>query len=97
MSVSIEKTITSIAECLSGFGSDDKIELITWVNDEYQHFMITSREGYIPTLDSAISSSVEAGGLFEFLRENIESYGAAKAFYFASKEMLSNLESKEDK
>lgn len=95
MSEMINKTITGIAECLSEFDNDDKIELVTWVNDEYQHFMISSKEQYIKTLDGAISSNIEAGGLFQFLRDNIEAYGSTKAFYFASQEMLAKLENKD--
>jgi len=96
MSELVNEFEIGFCDSLTEFDVDDKIEFLTWISDEYKNFMMISRDDYIANLDKYLDE-VEGVKIYKFIRDNIERYGAVKAFYFAANKMLNKLEQKDNK
>jgi hypothetical protein len=55
-------------------------EQMQWARDEYRNYMVVGRDKFTETLDWILAKHYSTK-VFVVLRENIDKYGATKAFY----------------
>lgn len=93
----IDKHIFNLADDvrLSLFKLEDRVthtefhSFMLWCFDEYKNLMMVSRETFKDTLNLIISQNRSDIELFEVLLENIDTYGAPKAFLIIATEYRS--------
>jgi hypothetical protein len=77
--------IDNIAKTISSFALDDAMQ---WIFDEYKNCMIIGREDFENTLDKILDADYESKPIFQLLKNNIEKYGAPKAYLNVSRKYL---------
>lgn len=90
----LEDTLkVKIYEISNGMDSDDFNGLMQWVFDEYKNCMIIGRETFEETLDNILSGDYPDKAIFKLLKDNINSYGAPKAYLNVSRWYLNKASS----
>jgi hypothetical protein len=54
--------------------------IMQWMFDEYKNCMMIGREAFEENLDNILSGDYPDKDIFKLLKDNIEKYGAPKAF-----------------
>lgn len=87
------KTTNEITKIIENFSDKKKENLLQWTKSEYKNFMIISRLDFKKTINHILNSDLheEDKVFFEYLKANIDCYGAIKSFHYSSIAILDSI------
>jgi hypothetical protein len=79
---------TEIDRLSQDIQSEDFDNIMQWMFDEYKNCMMIGRETFEETLDDILGGNYPHKTIFQLLKDNIEKYGAPKAYLNVSRKYL---------
>ncbi len=80
----VDRIVPEMRKLLEPYSDEQRASFVNWAFGDFQRFMLIPRENYIDTFNIMLAKEKappEQKAVFQFLKDNINEYGATQAYY----------------